>query len=301
MPAANGLKFNIEEAYTMYKALNYWVFGGFDGQKTAYEFIDWAAEKKLSGVELTVGDCLKTDISEAECKKIAAYAALKNIGLRTLASGAGWGGALGAEDSEERKSAVAFMKQYLRIASWIGAETVLTVPGATRVAWDPSRPVIRYKKVWEAASASIRELIPLAEELKVNIALENVWNRFLISPMEWKFFLDQFKSDYVGIYFDAGNACLNCRPQDFPEILGRYIKAVHLKNFEETDCAGGLHNFGDDLFKGVVDYKALFAELEKISYRGPFTVEMIPFSRLPDLVLPDAALADKMAAQIAQL
>ena len=285
----------------MYKALNYWVFGGFDGQKTAYEFIDWAAEKKLSGVELTVGDCLKTDISEAECKKIAAHAALKNIGLRTLASGAGWGCALGAEDSEERKSAVAFMKQYLRIASWIGAETVLTVPGATRVAWDPSRPVIRYKKVWEAASASIRELIPLAEELKVNIALENVWNRFLISPMEWKFFLDQFKSDYVGIYFDAGNACLNCRPQDFPEILGRYIKAVHLKNFEETDCAGGLHNFGDDLFKGVVDYKALFAELEKISYRGPFTVEMIPFSRLPNLVLPDAALAEKMAAQIAQL
>ena len=285
----------------MYKALNYWVFGGFDGQKTAYEFIDWAAGKKLSGVELTVGDCLKADITEAECRKIAAYAASKNIGLRTLASGAGWGCALGAEDPEERKNAVAFVKQYLRIASWIGAETVLVVPGATRVAWDPSRPVISYKKVWENAAASIRELVPLAEELKVNIALENVWNRFLISPMEWKFFLDQFRSDYVGIYFDAANACLNCRPQDFPEILGKYIKAVHLKNFEETDCAGGLHGFGDDLFKGVVDFKALFAELEKISYTGPFTVEMIPFSRLPDLVLPDAALAEKMAVQIAQL
>ena len=51
----------------------------------------------------------------------------------------------------------------------------------------------------------------------------------------------------------------------------------------------------------MVDYKALFAELDKIGYTGPFTVEMIPFSRLPDLVLPDAALADKMAAQIAQL
>ena len=55
----------------MYKALNYWVFGGFDGQKTPYEFIDWAAEKGLDGVELTVGDALSPDITEEECRKIA--------------------------------------------------------------------------------------------------------------------------------------------------------------------------------------------------------------------------------------
>ena len=285
----------------MYKALNYWVFGGFDGQKTPYEFIDWAAAKKLDGIELTVGDALSIDIPEEECKKIAAYAKEKGIGLRTLATGAGWNCAIGAEDAAERTAAIDFVKKYLQIAAWIGAESVLVVPGATRVAWDPSRPVISYKKVWENATASIRELIPVAEKLKVNIALENVWNRFLISPMEWKLFLDQFKSDYVGIYFDAGNACLNCRPQDFPEILEKYIKAVHLKNFEETDCGGGLHNFGDDLFKGEVDFKALFAELDKIGYTGPFTVEMIPFCRIPDLVLPDQELADKMAAQIAML
>lgn len=285
----------------MYKALNYWVFGGFDGQKTPYEFIDWAAAKKLDGIELTVGDALSIDIPEEECKKIAAYAKEKGIGLRTLATGAGWNCAIGAEDAAERTAAIDFVKKYLQIAAWIGAESVLVVPGATRVAWDPSRPVISHKKVWENATASIRELIPVAEKLKVNIALENVWNRFLISPMEWKLFLDQFKSDYVGIYFDAGNACLNCRPQDFPEILEKYIKAVHLKNFEETDCGGGLHNFGDDLFKGEVDFKALFAELDKIGYTGPFTVEMIPFCRIPDLVLPDQELADKMAAQIAML
>ena len=92
---------------------------------------------------------------------------------------------------------------------------------------------------------------------------------------------------------DAANCCLNCRPSDFPEILGDRIKAVHLKNFAETDCAGGLHGFGDDLFDGVVDFKDLFAELDKIGYKGPFTAEMIPFSRLPDLVLPDQPLAEK--------
>jgi len=285
----------------MYKALNYWVFGGFAGAKTPYEFIDWAATKNLDGVELTVGDVINIDITEGECKKIKAYAASKNVGLRTLASGAGWGCALAANNEKEREDALTFVRKYLQIAAWIGAETILVVPGATRVAWDESRPVMSYKQVWNLATEAIKKLIPDAERLGVNIGLENVWNRFLISPMEWKLFLDQFKSERIGIYFDAGNASLNCRAQDFPEILGTYIKAVHLKNFEETDCAGGLHNFGDDLFKGVVDYKALFAEMDKIGYSGAYTVEMIPFSRLPDLVLPDQALADKMADQIAQL
>jgi len=285
----------------MYKALNYWVFGGFDGQKTPFEFIDWAAEKGLDGVELTVGDILSADISEAECKKISDYAKSKKVGLRTLASGAGWGCYLGAEDPAERAKAIAFVEKYLQIAAWIGAETILVVPGATRVAWDDSRPVLTYKQVWDNALASVKKLAPLAEKLNVNIALENVWNRFLISPMEWKFFLDAVGSSKVGIYFDAGNACLNGRPQDYPEILGSYIKAVHLKNFEETDCAGGLHGFGDDLLRGVVDFKALFAELDKIGYKGPFTAEMIPFSRIPNLVLPDQALADKTAEELLSL
>lgn len=285
----------------MYKALNYWVFGGFAGEKTPYEFIDWAKSKGLDGVELTVGDALPIDITEEECRKIAAYAAKNGIGLRSLASGAGWGCYLGTDDEAERQKALDFCRKYLQIASWIGAETILVVPGATRVAWDASRPVIRYRTVWEKTVQSVKELLPLAEKFKVSIALENVWNRFLISPMEWKLFLDQFDSEYVGIYFDAANCCLNCRPSDFPEILGTRIKAVHLKNFAETDCGGGLHGFGDDLFDGVVDFKDLFSELDKIGYKGPFTVEMIPFCRLPDLVLPDAALADKMAAQIAQL
>ena len=285
----------------MYKALNYWVFGGFDAQKTPYEFVDFAAKKGLDGIELTVGDVLPIDITEEECEKIASYAKSKNVGLRTLASGGGWNCNIGGATKEERENAIAFTEKYLQIAKWIGAETILVVPGATRVAWDPSRPVIPYRQVWENAQASLKRLIPVAEKLGINIALENVWNRFLLSPMEWKFFLEEADSKFVGIYFDAGNACLNGRPQDYPEILGDRIKAVHLKNFEESDCAGGLHGFGDDLTKGVVDYKALFAELSKIGYKGPFTVEMIPFSRLPDLVLPDAALAEKVTDQLLAL
>ena len=285
----------------MYKALNYWVFGGFTGEKTAYEFIDFAVENKLDGVELTVCDCLNPEITEAECRKIADYAKSKNVGIRTLASGFFWGCSLSADDEAERQQAIAFGKKYIQIANWIGAETILVIPGSTRVAWEPDRPVVSYKNAWNNATASLKELLPVAEKLNVNLALENVWNRFLLSPMEWKFFLDQFQSDKIGIYFDVANCCIYGRPQDYIEILGNYVKAIHIKNFEETDCAGGLHGFGDDICKGEVDFDELKKALAAINYTGPLTAEMIPFSRLPDLVLPDQALAEVTAAKLNSL
>lgn len=286
----------------MYKALNYWVYGGFTGEKTAYEFIDFAVENKLDGVELTVCDCLNPEISEDECRKIAAYAKEKGVGIRTLASGFYWGCSLSADDEAERARAVEFGKKYLQIANWIGAETILVIPGATRVAWEPDCPVVSYKNAWINSTKSITELLPVAERLNVNIALENVWNRFILSPMEWKFFLGQFDSDRIGIYFDVANCCIYGRPQDYVEILGKkYIKAIHIKNFEETDCAGGLHGFGDDILKGEVDFDALKAALTAIGYDGPLTAEMIPFCRLPDMVLPDEALAKVTAEKLNSL
>ena len=275
----------------MYKALNYWVYGGFTGEKTPYEFIDFAAAQGLDGIELTVGDALAPEITEAECKKIAEYAKSKNIGLRTLASGFFWGCSLSADDETERQQAVEFGKKYIRIANWIGAETILVIPGSTRVAWEPGRPVVSYANAWANSTKSLKELLPVAEKLNVNLALENVWNRFLLSPMEWKFFLDQFESDKIGIYFDLANCCIYGRPQDYIEILKDRVKAVHVKNFSETDCAGGLHGFGDDITVGEVDFEAVKKALAAIGYKGTMTAEMIPFSRLPDLVLPDEELA----------
>ena len=284
-----------------YIALNGWVYCGFGGERKPREFIDWAAEKGLDGVELTIGDCLSTDTTREEAKELAAYAKEKGVGLRTLAAGFGWGKWLCSDDEAEREDACELATKCLRLASWLGAETVLVVPGATRVAWDASHAEVSYLAAWNNATKSVNELAPIAESFGVNLALENVWNRFLVSPMEWKLFLDQFASRRIGIYFDVGNCCLTGRPEDFVEILGDRIKAVHLKNFEESDSAGGLHGFGDDLFKGAVDFKKLFAAFAKIGYEGPYTVEMIPFCRLPDLVMPDAALAEKMVGQIGEL
>ena len=284
-----------------YIALNGWIYCGFGGGKKPREFIDWAAEKGLDGVELTVGDCLPIETTEGEAKELAAYAREKGLGLRTLSAGLGWGRWLTSDDPAERAETIGFAKKYLRLASWLCVETVLMVPGATRVAWDASHVEVSYMNAWNNVTSALREIAPVAESLRVNFAIENVWNRFLISPMEWMMFLDRVGSERVGLYFDVGNCCLNTNPVDWPEILGSRIKAVHLKNFEESDSAGGLHGFGDDLFKGVVDFGKVFAAFDKIGYAGPFTVEMIPFSRLPDLVMPDAALAEKMVGQIGKL
>ena len=65
------------------------------------------------------------------------------------------------------------------------------------------------------------------------------------------------------------NCCIYGRPQDYVEVLGKYIKAIHIKNFVETDCAGGLHGFGDDILKGEVDFDALEKALKAIDYKGP--------------------------------
>jgi len=285
----------------MYTALNYWVFGGFGPNKTPYEFIDFAKAQGLDGVELTLGDCLPLSIGEDDGRRIAAYAKEKGIGLRTLATGYYNVESLSANDETARIRAVDFTRRYLQVAAWMGAESVLVLPGTTSAAWDPSRPKVAYGRCWEQSAKSIRELLPLAEKLDVTLALENAWTRFLLSPMEWKLFLDSFESDRVGIYLDIGNCQLYVPAEDYIELLGTRVKAVHVKNWKGTDSAGGLHGFGESLLDGDVDFAHVFAALKKTGYAGPLTAEMIPFSRLPDLGLPDLALAKKTAAELQEL
>jgi len=222
----------------------------------------------------------------------------QGVELRTLATGKYGAFSLGADDEKERQEALLFTKKYLQIAAWLGVKVILVIPGATSVAWDPSRPIVPYRAVWENSTASIKELLPVAESLGVIIALENVCTRFLFSPMEWRFFLEQFKSEYLGMYLDVGNYAILANSLDYIEILGDRIKAVHLKNFKGNDCGGGLHGFGDDLLDSDVNMRNVLAKFAEIGYQGTFTVEMIPFSRLPNLVLPDETLARKMVCQL---
>jgi L-ribulose-5-phosphate 3-epimerase len=282
----------------MYKAINYWVVGGFDGEKGPYAAIEDAARWGLDGVELTVGDCIPPDLPEAECARIKHAAENAGVGLRTLATGFYWACSLGAPDAAERDAAARFTKQYIQTAARLGVETILVVPGAVDVAWDPSRPVVPYREVWDRSVESLSALLPVAEEAGVQIGIENVWNKFLTGPMEMKAYIDEFNSDRLGVYFDTGNCLINGYPEHWIEILGPRIKAVHAKNFSREDGGGLLRGFGDDLLKGDLNLGAVTAALNQHVPNAPVTAEMIPFSRLPDLVLPDPVLAEDTAKKL---
>ncbi len=282
--------------------MNYWTIGGFDGGKPVAQALEEAAAMGLGGLELTFGAGeFAPGITEAQCRAIRAKAAGLKLRIETLASGFYWDHPLSSPDAAERGKAIAFTREYLRVAAWVGAKTVLVLPGAVAVPWDPSKPVVPYAAAWKNATASLRVCLKEAEKQKVTIALENVWGWFLTDPMAMKMFVDQFKSRRLGVYFDVGNCLINGYPEHWIEILGKRIAAVHFKNFARQDAGGMLHGFGDDLLKGDIDWKAVLAALAKIKYKGPFTAEMIPFSRLPNLVLPDMALARDSVAKLKQI
>ena len=284
------------------KQLNYWTLGGFDNAKPIAQALEEAKAMGLDGVELCFGaGAFDVKTTEAECKAIRKTAKDMGMAIHSLATGVYWGTSLADPRAAARKKAVEFTKKYLQAASWVGAKVVLVVPGAVAVPWDPSVKHVPYAEAWKYATESLRALLPVAKKLRVKIGLENVWNWFLSDAMAMKAFIDQFKSASIGAYFDVGNCLINGYAEDWIEILGKRIVAVHIKNFSREDCGGGLHGFGDDLAKGDLDVKAVIKALKKIKYTGPLTAEMIPFCRLPDLVLPDMDLSRDTAKKLQKL
>jgi hexulose-6-phosphate isomerase len=282
--------------------INYWTIGGFEGGKPAAQALEEAKEMGYEGVELTfdAGE-FSPGISEAKCNEIRKTAKSLGMKIDSLATGVYWGQSLSHPDAAVRKKAVAFTKEYLKVAKWVGAKVVLVVPGAVAVPWDDSQPVVPYGQVWKNSTKSVRQCIATAEKLGVTIAVENVWNWFLADPVAMREFVDQFDSPRVGVYFDVANCLLNGYPEHWIEMLGRRVKAVHFKNFSREDCGGVLHGFGDDILKGDVNWGAVVAALAKAKFAGPITAEMIPFSRLPDMVLPDMELARDTAGKLRRI
>jgi L-ribulose-5-phosphate 3-epimerase len=174
---------------------------------------------------------------------------------------------------------------------------VLVVPGAVDVAWDPSRPVTPARRVWELSAASLRSLLPVAEGEGVTLALENVWNRFLTGPFEFASFIDQFASEHVRSYFDAGNAVLLGYPEHWIEILGPRIARVHVKGFRRNNGGGDMSGFTGSLLDADIDWSAVVAALAETGYEGWLTAEMM----VSDQGLPDAALAGRVALEMDQI
>jgi L-ribulose-5-phosphate 3-epimerase len=260
----------------MLKTLNYLSFPG--GLANAYpidDAIESAREHGFDGLELCVGDSgvLTLDATEGQCRGIAEAARAKGIALPSVCSGLYWSRALGDSDPSARRQAEDDVRKMLQIAAWLGAQTLLVIPGAVDVFFLPDRPAQRYDEVWKNAVEGLRRLAPEAERLGVRIGLENVWNKFLLSPIEMAHFLEECGSEWVGSYLDVGNVLPFGFPEQWIRILGKRIVGVHFKDFRRS--VGTVDGFVD-LLEGDVNWPEVVAALRDVGYDGHVAAEMIP-------------------------
>jgi hexulose-6-phosphate isomerase len=196
-----------------------------------------------------------------------------------------WKMPLSSPDPQVVAASVKGMQTSLRNAKLWGADAVLLVPAVVN-------PQIAYKDAWTRSQEAVRKLIPMAQDLKVVIAVENVWNKFLLSPMEFAQYVDSFKSPWVKAYFDVGNIVLYGYPQDWIRTLGNRIVKVHFKDFRFQKRMAEFVA----LREGDIDWKEVHKAFADIGYKGPVTVELpggdkehvAEISRRVDLILTAA-------------
>ncbi len=189
--------------------------------------------------------------------------------IHSVMNMAHWQNPLSSLDPAVVEKSLEGMRTSLRNAKLWGAGTVLLVPAVVNAD-------VSYQDAWTRSQTQIKKLIPLAAELKVVIGIENVWNKFLLSPLEMANYVDSFKSPWVRAYFDVGNVVLYGFPQDWIRTLGKRICKVHLKDFSFRNNPQIRKRVADfvNLRDGDIDWKAIHKALAEIGYKGDATVEL---------------------------
>ena len=259
------------------KSINYWsMSGGLEGTLEISTFLQTASKYGYDAVELCIGEggALGLDTTEARCKEIVAEADSLGLVIPSTASGLYWGRALGDISATNRAQAVDDLKRMVKISGWLGAKTHLTIPGAVEVFFLPEREIVDFAHVWKYATIGLKEVLPVAAEAGVRLGIENVWNKFLLSPMEMLTFLDQFDSPYIGSYLDVANVLPFGYPEQWLRILGNKVVGIHFKDFRKA--VGTIEGFVD-LLEGDVNWQELVKAMDEIGYSGPVVAEMIPY------------------------
>ena len=213
----------------------------------------------------------------AKAEEILAASRKTGLRIHSVMNMEHWRSPLSSADPAVVEKSVDGMRTSLRNASLWGADTVLLVPAVVN-------PETSYAQAWERSQREIRKLIPLAQELKVIIGIEEVWNKFLLSPLEFALYIDDFKSPWIRAYFDIGNVAISGYPQDWIRTLGKRIVKLHVKDFAFKKRVAEF----TPLLEGEIDWRAVHAALADIGYQGTATVE------LPD---GDAAYLKEVSAR----
>ena len=273
----------------MKKGISIWAFPA--GTKLADAF-RMAREAGFDGVEVALDDKgeLTPETTAEELAAIKKEAARNHITLYSVATGIYWRYPFTSPDPVIAGKAMEYARCQIRMAKALGCDSILVVPGCVSGAGETFGD-IPYDKAYERALACMRELAPLAEEAGVALGVENVWNKFLLSPLEMRDFVDAAGHGAYA-YFDAGNVLVSGYPEHWIDILGGRICKVHVKDFNRK--IGNITGFVD-LFAGDVNFAAVMAALRRVKYDDFITAEVSPYPAAPELLLKNVSAAmDKM-------
>ena len=209
---------------------------------------------------------MQTVVREDEAAEVRDAAKRTGLRIHSVMNMDHWRFPLSSSDPAVVSRSVAGMDTSLRNAALWGADAVLLVPAVV----DQSTS---YRDAWTRSQQVIRErLLPLARELKVIVAVEEVWNKFLLSPLEFARYVDELDSPWLKAYFDVGNVVFYGYPQDWIRSLGARIARVHLKDFHLDRPNGRFAwtNLGD----GDIDWLDVRRAFDEVGYRGYFTTEV---------------------------
>jgi hexulose-6-phosphate isomerase len=210
-----------------------------------------------------------TEYDEAKAEEMKKAADAAKVRIHSVMNSDHWQYPLSSSDPEVVTKCMRGMETSLKNAKLWGADTVLLVPAVVNAQTS-------YEDAWKRSQVQIKKLIPTAEKLKVVIAVEEVWNKFLLSPLEFARYVDDFKSPWVKAYFDVGNVVLYGYPQDWIRTLGSRIVKLHFKDFKFAQDPTIKKRVADfvNLRDGEIDWKAIYQALADIKYKGSATVEL---------------------------
>jgi len=231
------------------------VVAGMLGKLPEADRFTIARDLGFEGIEAYTTD----DPAAAERMRAAADKA--GIAIHSVMNSNHWEFPLSSADPKAIEKGLEGMRTSLRNAKVFGADTVLLVPAVVN-------EKTRYAEAMARSKQHIPQLIPLAEELGVAIAIENVWNKFLLSPLEFADYVDGFKTPAVKAYFDVGNIVLYGYPEDWIRTLGRRIVKVHIKDFNRKG------NQFVPLREGSIVWPEVRRALAEIGYSGWITAEL---------------------------
>ncbi len=253
----------------MLVSINAWTFEkGLDAAQLAEQ----AEQAGFEAVELTIEaeGLLTAQTPEEECRRIAATFTDKGLKIASLASALFWQTNYGDPDPTVRRAAKDLTRRGLDIAAWLGTDALLVVPAVVGRSSDPAAK-IAYADALDRTFDALTRLRNDAEDRGVQIGLENVWNRFLLSPAELRDLIDRVNSPWVGAYLDVGNIVAFGYPEDWVRTLGRRIVRVHAKDYDLS--VPGPAGFDCPLGEGSVNWPAVLAALDEVGYDGPLTYE----------------------------